>query len=959
MKTLAGVGLIALASALLGLNLWLCGTMVGPLRDLEPFDVVFYFPPVWLLTSYALVSFAAVFALHLAITATSDGQRRFDIAQTGYLSPLLLFVLPPITILASMSGYHRLLTPWLYLFVDLRWPFVCAVLAVEAAAVDRVTGGRTRAALGRLLSRLDTDPRAKDRLLITLIALLTLFSWASSPRLRFESIVVGDEPKYLRFVENWYRGGGFDISNFRSLPELPDDAPHLLANVGHFVRAAGVTAQSLVMDLRRLTGAGPAAGHYEVVEPTAAGNWSVRGVHGGLYQGHHPGSALFLIPGYILDRYFLNWTNVYQETVPTFLYATNASIFVIYLLWALALYRLLAAHTNHQLLSFVLVAVGMMSIPATGFSYQYYSETAGGFVIALVAGYATVGASERKSVALACGALTGLLPLMHPRWGPASVIVAGTVLWSIRRRPKAVVWWFLGGFVVTLAYFDLYTYYITGSLLPWTMYEIDPTTPGFSASRALRDLPKLWFHWRWGLIAHAPFYLLALPGLVLFFRRRPATATPVISIIIATAILAASHGWGGSGTTPTRLVAATVPLLLVPVSDSVLAFARSRVFMAVSGLLAVVSIANGFVYNRQFDRSDVGFNPPGISGWKSPLLFARPQEGAHVDGVLVFWIVVCVLAILLPLLRTAARRRQTSSSWTIATAAIVIAFAAMGSALSAYTGNVVGWKFQQDRDTVERRLVTAYLHSPGRPVWSANRGAIEITDLVRNDPSPRLTLHPTLSPTGRDLDLLIEVTTDRPAAAWGTATVDFGDGTRLHDIALMTREKARHHYRQPGAYRISVRWVRPGASVVSAAATVQIADPRIPSAVPGQFARYPESIVVHDVLVGPSGVEVRCSIPPAIGRDDTEWWAWVATAQNGPRGGTMYQPRPTGPAAGGIRTFTFDIEPRPSDGETVKLSVGGQSGVHGNKARSRVVTLQWPSERLTRGTPVAAPPLPR
>jgi hypothetical protein len=76
-------------------------------------------------------------------------------------------------------------------------------------------------------------------------------------------------------------------------------------------------------------------------------------------------------------------------------------------------------------------------------------------------------------------------------------------------------------------------------------------------------------------------------------------------------------------------------------------------------------MANGFVYNLQFDRSDVGFNPPGISGWKTPLLLARPEEGAHVDGVIVFWIAVCVLAILLPLVRTTRRREWVSSSWRL------------------------------------------------------------------------------------------------------------------------------------------------------------------------------------------------------------------------------------------------------------------------------------------------------
>ena len=38
MKKVTGLGVIAVVSTLLGVNLWLCATVVGPLRDVEPFD---------------------------------------------------------------------------------------------------------------------------------------------------------------------------------------------------------------------------------------------------------------------------------------------------------------------------------------------------------------------------------------------------------------------------------------------------------------------------------------------------------------------------------------------------------------------------------------------------------------------------------------------------------------------------------------------------------------------------------------------------------------------------------------------------------------------------------------------------------------------------------------------------------------------------------------------------------
>ena len=60
--------------------------------------------------------------------------------------------------------------------------------------------------------------------------------------------------------------------------------------------------------------------------------------------------------------------------MPTNLYATNASVFLIYLTWALALPPAVA-HTGHRTVSFVVVG-GMMSLPATGFSYQHIRSPA-------------------------------------------------------------------------------------------------------------------------------------------------------------------------------------------------------------------------------------------------------------------------------------------------------------------------------------------------------------------------------------------------------------------------------------------------------------------------------------------------------------------------------------------------------------------------------------------------------
>ena len=933
------LGFAAAASILIGISLWLWTGEVAPLRDVELFDVVLYIRPIREIVWWTLASFATIVGLRLV------------------LSPLFLFALPPVAYLLVATGHHRWATPWLYLFVDMRWVFVAAVGVIELAALDARAGGRWRALASSVIERVSTGKVWRGRLVAALILLLTAFSWASSPHLRFQSLVIGDEPKYLRFVENWYRGQGLDISHFPPLRELPDDSPHLLRNIAHLATATGTVGRALVTDAIRIVNGGEAAN-----QATAAGNWSVRGVHGGLYQGHHPGSALVLLPGYFIDRYFLNWTNVYQEQFPTDLYATNASMFIVYLLWAIALYQLLTAYTEHHLVAFALVAVGMMSLPATAFSYQYYPEAAGGFVITLVAYYAIFSQDERRLMALGCGALAGFLPLLHPRWGPAAVVVALTVAASARRRSPSLVAWFLGGFVALMMCFALYMYYITGSMLPWTMYDVEPEAGGLSIQRALRDLPKLWLDWRWGLIAHAPVYLLALPGLLLFMRRR-AVAVPIGLILLLTAALAATHRWAGSGTTPCRLIAAVVPLLLLPMGDAVVALRRSRVFVAAAALLAAISVHNGYFYNRFFDRSDTAFNAASsVSGWKSPLLFVRPDEGAHVDILLVFWIALCVLGIALPLMlkRTSGTKRilphKLPLTWAPAIAVVLLVFAATASAIDAYSGSVVGWRFLDDQRLVESRLARAYLQAPDGLALSALRGKTDIAAVARHAPEPGIALHPTLLTNRRDVDLRIEVTPGSDASVWGRASIDFGDRTPVQTLALVGNASTAHRYAAPGEYTIGLQLVRPGAAPTHATTVVRVEDERIPADVPNPFARYPRSIVVRQVLVGAEQVEVRCSLPDAVNNEHMQWWAWLGTEQNGNRGGAMYVARRSSTGNGSEQTLVFNIQPRPPAGELVRLSVGAQAaapGAGGSSARSAVSSMHWPADRLTIGAPVS------
>jgi hypothetical protein len=160
------------------------------------------------------------------------------------------------------------------------------------------------------------------------------------------------------------------------------------------------------------------------------------------------------------------------------------------------------------------------------------------------------------------------------------------------------------------------------------------------------------FDWRGGVIAHAPVFLLALPGLLLFWRRRPQVGIPVTAFVLLVAGVAAAHNWHGSGTTPGRLIAAVVPLLTLPLADAAVRYARSRVFVVAFALLAVVSIANGFVYHVYLERMDQVLYGRTISGWMTPLLLPnRTGLLGPGDRLLLAWWILTASLVAWPLLK--------------------------------------------------------------------------------------------------------------------------------------------------------------------------------------------------------------------------------------------------------------------------------------------------------------------
>jgi hypothetical protein len=194
-KSSGGV-LLLLVALLLAANAWLATGAIAPLRDAQPLEFVVQLPSLRMLAVYALVSAAAIAAL-----------LRLARGRAGLLGPLLILVFPLCAAGLLATPFAGVAPPWLHLFVDLRWWFLGAVAVLQILAL-RVDFGRSHEPVpGRQTA---IPGRRQGILEAALVAVVVVMALVSSPVMRFQSVVVGDEPKYLRFAENWYQGHGVE-----------------------------------------------------------------------------------------------------------------------------------------------------------------------------------------------------------------------------------------------------------------------------------------------------------------------------------------------------------------------------------------------------------------------------------------------------------------------------------------------------------------------------------------------------------------------------------------------------------------------------------------------------------------------------------------------------------------------------------------------------------------------------
>jgi len=846
-----------------------------------------------------------------------------------HLRPLFLLGLSllPAVNLATPQGHWW--ASWSYVLIDLRWWWWgLVVLWVVHAARPGGLGGLWRGA------RTHRGPWAEVSIVVVAVGVVYL----STPHVRFDSNLTGDEPKYVRYCENLYQGLGFDIAGIKRLDELPaDHEPHVLDNLRDLAGIIGEESRNLVADGKALL-----AGRRQFNRARYLGGWFLEGKRpGSVYQMHTPGLAMILLPAYYLDRHLLSdgWT--WDREFPLPRPMLNVALLTLFGLYTLVLYRLLRTQTEPRL-AWVMTLLAMVTLPVGAFAFQVYPEIAAG--VLLVSAVLYLLSSHRSAwTALACGASVGFLPWLHVRFSLVLLVFLGWSLFEWRRHRRATGF-FAAGLILSLGTFCFYVYHVTGSLLPTGLY--DSRGGYFSASEVLKGWPILAFDETWGVLPHAPMYALSLLGMGVTWRRRPAAAG-LVTLVLLSLAMSAGHDPMAGGTTPGRYLVAGLPLLTVFLAHAALHWSGSRTFTAAFIVLALVSVDAGVAYNLHHFRGNNQLIAGGFAGFRPNLLVppvsregwvALPWAGAVVGALtcVLLWLVAAGVRAGLRIAGGEGTRLEEPGQWALRPRARFIAagfaiLAAAGSAVSAARGEFVRPDFMATPADVRESALLSF-RNQGRCTACAATGFGEVNPVeVVGLETAEVTLDVAASP-GPALTYAVHAVAKRgnDERGWGTLNVDFGDGTVLHDRHMFGERRVNHTYQKPGTYLVKVLFEAQGDFRFEDARLLNVRGrPESGVAPPaiGQILRLPPLVqdarvtaAVTDVLVGENGVDVR--------HDALHRWPgseiWLAT-----HAGTTWMARPI-----------EGLGEPPAGGVMVGVLVAAQGTAHAERAN--LVTFLWP-----------------
>ena len=199
-----------------------------------------------------------------------------------------------------------------------------------------------------------------------------------------------------------------------------------------------------------------------------------------------------------------------------------------------------------------------LSSPALFLSVSAYPE----LPAALVATLAVLWLSESESGSglsiFGCALALGALPFLHVKFLPLGALLIAAFACELWRKRGFV--WLASGAGISMGTFLFFILFTFGSLDPTASYG----RQRIFLDRVPLGIGGLLFDQEYGLLLHAPFYLLGFAGIVTLFRRSAMLGVLTLLALLSVAIPGAAHPlWSGGTSPPARFLFPALPFLSI------------------------------------------------------------------------------------------------------------------------------------------------------------------------------------------------------------------------------------------------------------------------------------------------------------------------------------------------------------------------------------------------------------
>jgi len=285
--------------------------------------------------------------------------------------------------------------------------------------------------------------------------------------------------------------------------------------------------------------------YHEYVPGQLSPHWGAPRADGRPFPAHSPGLPVLLAPAYALGG----------RRACVLLLAALATLLG---LEVRALARLLLGGARSALLAWT-AALGP---PVFFYAFHVYTEVPS--ALALVFALRTLLSSPQVAGAIAAAVATAVLPWLHLKMAPAAAALA--IVAATRLRGRALLA-FACVATAAAAGFLAYQQSIYGSASPLSTYG--GGVPPDNLASPLRAAAGLLLDRSFGLLPHAPIYLLALSGFPALAARRLGRKEALAVVVVVTGVLLPIltwRMWWGGQCPPGRFLVPLVPFLALAVA---------------------------------------------------------------------------------------------------------------------------------------------------------------------------------------------------------------------------------------------------------------------------------------------------------------------------------------------------------------------------------------------------------